>query len=576
LRTKQLQDNQNYPLELLLKGKIDMAKFTYEIAIPNSGTYEVESDRELTDAQAYKYALQQAGQTTAAPPVKEDTSSPMMSAFRRGMDITARAVAPTAVGASVGGYFGGAPAALAGSVLVPAADVVGSVANLAMSPFTDYRLMPTSQGVQNLMTRAGFTAPPEEQTAPERVASVGLETFTGVGKQVPALANLATTATTQAGKELAGRLATDPTTQAVVGSAASMAGQGVYELTNNPIASFLTTLGTSLLGIKKPKTQQAVSEDAMGRIAQDRYDALDQMGFKFKSPEFVADMKNVTSNLRAEGYTPKAYPKIAGAIEELTSSTQPKDWTELQALRKIIRGAQKSTDPEEKRLGSILLDRFDNYLMKVDQTKVESGDTKVMSKTWGEARDAYSKMKKSEIFTDMLEDAQLDATKFTQSGTENSMAAQLRQLAKNEKRMAMFTSDERDAIRKAAQGDAPQKLLRFFGKFAPTGVITGGTVGGIAYYDAFTGAVIAASTLASRAGATKYRMGTIEELANQMRTGSKPVVTGTATRALPALATQAVIQSPSLFNQNPAIDILRERRIREMQQSPTARGLFTQ
>jgi len=120
-----------------------MAKFTYEIAIPNSGTYEVESDRELTDAQAYKYALQQAGQTTPAPPVKEDTSSPMMSAFRRGMDITARAVAPTAVGASVGGYFGGAPAALAGSVLVPAADVVGSVANLAMSPFTDYRLMPT-------------------------------------------------------------------------------------------------------------------------------------------------------------------------------------------------------------------------------------------------------------------------------------------------------------------------------------------------------------------------------------------------------------------------------------------------
>ena len=561
-------------MELLLKGKIDMDKFTYEINIPNSGTYEVESDRELTDAQAYQYALKQASQTTTTPPVKEDTS-PMLSAFKRGMDITTRAVAPTAVGASVGGYFGGAPAALAGSVLVPAADVVGSVANLAMSPFTDYRLMPTSQGLQNLMTRAGLTAPPEEQTAPERVLSTGLETMTGVGKQVPALANLATTAGTQAGKELAGRLATEPATQAVVAPTASMAGQSVYELTNNPIASFLTTIGTSLLGIKRPKTQQAVSEDAMGKIAQERYDALDQMGFKFKTPEFVADMKNVTANLRAEGYTPKAYPKIAGAIEELTSSTQPKDWTELQALRKIIRGAQKSTDPEEKRLGSILLDRFDNYLMKVDQTKVESGDTKVMSKTWSEARDAYSKMKKSEIFTDMLEDAKLDATKYTQSGAENSMAAQLRQLAKNDKRMAMFTPDERDAIKKAAKGDVPQNLLRFFGKFAPTGAITGGTTAGVTYYDPITGVAIGAATLGSRAGATKYRMGTIEELANQMRTGSRPVVTGGATRVLPALGTQAVIQSPSLFNQMPAIDILRERRIREMQQSPTARGLFS-
>jgi hypothetical protein len=550
-----------------------MAKFTYEIDIPNSGTYEVDSDRELTDAQAYQYALQQS-KTVVNAPVKEDTS-PMLSAFKRGLDITTRAIAPTAVGASVGQYFGGAPAALAGSVLVPAADVVGSVANLAMSPFTDYRLMPTSQGLQNLMTRAGLTAPPEEQTAPERVASVGLETMTSVGKQLPALANLATKAGTQAGRELAGRLATEPVTQAVVAPTASMAGQGVYELTNNPIASFLTTLGTSLLGIKKPKTQQAVSEDAMGKIAQQRYDTLDKMGFKFKTPEFVADMKNVTADLRAEGYTSTGFPKIAGAVNELTSSTQPKDWTELQALRKIIRGAQKSIDPDEKRLGSILLDGFDNYLMKVDQTKIEVGDSKVLSKTWAEARDAYSKMKKSEIFTDMLEEAKLDKSKFTQSGAENSMATQLRQLAKNDKRMAMFTSEERDAIRKAAEGDNAQYLLKFFGKFAPTGVITGGVTGGITYHDPFTGAVIAAATLAAKAGATKYRMGTIEELANQMRTGSKPVVTGGATRVLPALGTQAVIQSPTLFNQNPAIDILRERRIREMQQSPTARGLFS-
>jgi hypothetical protein len=549
------------------------AKFTYEIEIPNRGTYEVDSDRELTDAQAYQYALKQAGQTPA--PVQAEPENPMLSSFKRGMSIASRAVLPTLTGASAGGYFGGAPAAIAGSMLVPAADVVGSVANLAMAPFTDYRLMPTSQGLQNLMTKAGLSAPPEEQTASERVASVGLETLTGVGTQVPALTKLATTSATQAGRELAAKMAVEPATQATVAPVASMAGQGVYELTNNPIASFLTTLGTSLLGIKRPQTQQAVSEDAMGKIAQQRYDALDQMGFKFKTPEFVADMNTVAADLRKQGYTPTGYPKIAGAIAELTSSTQPKDWTELQALRKIIRGAQKSIDPDEKRLGSILLDKFDNYLMNVDQTKVETGNTKVISKTWGEARDAYSKMKKSEIFTDMLEEAKLDKSKFTQSGAENSMATQLRQLAKNEKRMAMFTSDERDAIRKAAEGDNVQYLLKFFGKFAPTGVITGGTVGGITYHDPFTGAVIAASTLLSKAGATRYRMNTIEELANQMRTGSKPVVTGGATRALPALATQAVIQSPSLFNQNPAIDILRERRIREMQQSPTVRGLFS-
>ena len=48
-----------------------MDKFTYEINIPNSGVYIVESDRELTDAQAYQYALQQ-----ASPPVATNQQKP--------------------------------------------------------------------------------------------------------------------------------------------------------------------------------------------------------------------------------------------------------------------------------------------------------------------------------------------------------------------------------------------------------------------------------------------------------------------------------------------------------------------
>ena len=57
-----------------------MAKFTYEIKIPNSGTYEVESDRELTDAQAYQYALQQAGTEPSAETVKSAGYNPIATA----------------------------------------------------------------------------------------------------------------------------------------------------------------------------------------------------------------------------------------------------------------------------------------------------------------------------------------------------------------------------------------------------------------------------------------------------------------------------------------------------------------
>lgn len=493
-----------------------------------------------------------------------ETPTEKPSAFDRGLGIAARAITPTAVGAGVGSY-GGPLGTIAGSMIVPAADTLGSLINAAISPFTDKRLIPTSKGIQNLMTMAGVPAPPEEQTAPERVASAGLETLTSLGKQVPALSTLATSAQTPVGRALASKLAAEPATQAVVSPTAAMTGQTVYEATNNPIAAFITTLGTSLIGgLKRPTTQQAVSEEAMAKIAQDRYQTLDKMGVQLKTSEFVTDMQSAAKELRTEGYTPKAYPKVSAAIEELTSTTQPKDWVELQALRKMIRGAQKSTDPEEKRLASILLDKFDNYLTKVDISKVESGDAKLVAKTWAEARDAYSKMKKSEIFSDMLETAKIDKNKYTQSGAENALTAQLRLLAKNDKRMAMFSQEEQDAITKAAQGDTIQNSLRFFGKFAPTGVFTGGGAGSLIVYDPVTGIPLVAGSMAARAAATSRRMGTIDELGNQMRLGQTPQVTGEMTRSL-----------PGLFG-NPGLALLEQRRLREMSQEQNRSGLLSQ
>jgi hypothetical protein len=78
-----------------------MAKFTYEITIPNSGTYEVGSDKELTDAQAYQYALQQATPAT-------QTSQPKTSKSRSIVDsmLGAGETALTLGTAATGGLFG--------------------------------------------------------------------------------------------------------------------------------------------------------------------------------------------------------------------------------------------------------------------------------------------------------------------------------------------------------------------------------------------------------------------------------------------------------------------------------------
>lgn len=459
-------------------------------------------------------------------------SPTLRESFERGAGLTYRAVAPTLAGAQIGSY-GGPLGALVGSMAVPAADAVNALLNVIASPFTEKRLMPASQAIQNLMTRSGVPAAPETQTPTERVVGAGLESMTGVARTIPALIKASTTATSPVTRAVTEQLAVAPRTQAIVSPTAVMSGQTVTEATGNPLYGAGTTLATGMAGgIKRPQKQEALSTQALDRIATDRYDQLQQSGVQLKTDEFVNAMNDIAKGLRQEGYTPKAFPKVAGAIEELTSTAQPKDWTELQALRKMIRSGQKSIEPEERRMASILLDDYDNYLMTVPKDAIASGDMKNAGQLWSEARNAYSKMKKSEVFEDMLNEAKLDRSKFTQSGEENSLAKQLRQLAKNDKKMRLFTKDEQAAIEQAAKGGNVQNMLKFFGRFAPTGVVPVGLSVGTTALAPMIGIPLTIGAAGSRGLATNMRRGSVEDLANIMRTGGIPQTVGSPFRAV--------------------------------------------
>ena len=470
----------------------------------------------------------------------------LRESFERGAGLAYRSIAPTLAGAQIGSY-GGPMGAVIGSMAVPAADALNALVNLVASPFTDKRLIPASQAIQNLMTKAGVPAAPETQTPTERVVGAGLESMTGVARTIPSLIKASTTAASPVSRGVAEQLAVAPRTQAVVSPAAVMAGQTATEVTENPLIGAATTLATGMAGsVKRPQKEQALSSQALDRIATDRYDQLQKSGVQLKTDEFVDAMGEIAKSLRDEGYTPSAFPKVSGAIQELTSITQPKDWTELQALRKMIRSGQKSIEPEERRMASILLDEYDNYLMNVPKSAIATGDMKNAGQLWSEARNAYSRMKKSEVFEDMLNNAKLDKSKFTQSGEENSLATQLRQLAKNDKKMRLFTQEEQDAIEQAAKGGSVQNMLKFFGRFAPTGPVSGLFTGGATAMSPAIGIPMALGAAGSRVGATNMRRSSVEDLANMMRYGGTPEVTGGPLRAVTPTALRGLLSIEDL------------------------------
>jgi hypothetical protein len=184
-------------------------------------------------------------------------------------------------------------------------------------------------------------------------------------------------------------------------------------------------------------------------------------------------------------------------------------------------GDLQSADTKLKRsIATNLKEDFDSYLATIPESSVTSGSKEGLN-AWKEARDTYAKLSKSEIFTDMLEKAELDKSKFTQSGMENSLAAQLRNLAKNDKKMRMFTPEEQEAIKQAAKGGTMQNMLKFYGRFTPSGPVSGMFAGGMIYANPWLGIPLELGAIAARKKATKMRKQDIENLAAFVRAGGK-------------------------------------------------------
>lgn len=255
------------------------------------------------------------------------------------------------------------------------------------------------------------------------------------------------------------------------------------------------------------------SEQALTNIADSAFKRAKDNGVQIDTQKFITGAQDLVSDLRALGYDERAYPKVKSAIDILVDPNMPKDLAELKTIRNFIVAAQKSTDSTEKMLGTVLKQRFDEYLATIPKENL-TGGSKEGLRAWKEGQMAYSRLSKSQIFSDMMERAEIDAKNI---GIEKSLSNQLDALAKNKNRMRLFTKEEQDMITEAAKGGKVQNTLKFIGKFAPTNTISGFLTGGASMYEPTVGIPFAVGTTGAKMGATQMRKTQIERLAEAMR-----------------------------------------------------------
>ena len=261
----------------------------------------------------------------------------------------------------------------------------------------------------------------------------------------------------------------------------------------------------------------APTAETLASEATRLYGETKKSGTAFKPNVFGAEMGQIGADLRELGYHPKLHPDIKVALKELQNTKTPKDMLELQSLREFIVNGQGSKNPKEKMLATVLKDRFDDYIVNAGPEAIIS-KTSEGAKTWQQARETYSKLRKSEVFTDMLERSELDKAGM---GVEKSLTNQLRSLAKDPKKMRLFTAEEQAAITQAAKGGTVQNILSQFGRFAPTSAVSSIPSILATAASAPLGLAATAGAIGSRIASTKMKQNELNKLAAVMRMGGK-------------------------------------------------------
>ena len=520
----------------------------YRVTIPGFDPVVVEAK---SQDEAY---LKAASSVSKPAPVQ---AQPEEGATSRAARLFARGATPVVAGTTAGailgapaGPAGSAAGALIGSMAIPAADALTALYNLAARE--DVKL--PSSAIEDYLTQIGMPVP---KSRGERMIQAAGGAVGGGGTQVSALQRLAAAATSPVTRQVAKTAAAAPGYQVAASAPSAATAQYVTEATGSPVAGMVAgaLAGTRPGSITKPETSAQLKTQASAA-----YNRADQAELVVK-PDYVQNIaEKLTKEAFDAGYDPGLHPKIGSVLKRLESEgTNYKTLREMENLRRIVRDPEGDfTNPGQQRIASMLVDKYDDFVENISDSNVLAGDQKSAVSALNDARTTYSRAKKQQTIEDIVKRAEIRSAQMTQGGIDNALRTEFSSLAKNNKRMAAFSKEEKQQITEIAKGGGNiQQFLRGFGRLAPrlTSMstiqygTTAGSMGALGVPPevalAATG-IAGASSAGARAAAEQMRQAQISRLMSTIASGQTPSRVQQAaqlTQLLPPTALRGLLSS---------------------------------
>lgn len=336
-----------------------------------------------------------------------------------------------------------------------------------------------------------FVGLPRPETATERVSQDVAGAMASAGGTA-ALGNLMSKAAAPVARGIGSILSSAPGSQ-VATAAGSAGGSGIareagYGPGVQTAAGLVGGLGA---GLGANAARVAWDRRASAQAARDAIPTVEQLKQRAASEfddaqrrgvtasqqqtqQLATDMQNLAKQeglISPTGRVSEAYPKAREALRMLDDyATGPMDVRQMQTVRKVLADAAGSSDRAERRIATMMLDRFDDF-------------TSPLAPQLAEGRALYARAMRGDQLETLRELAGSRAGQFTGSGYENALRTEYRQLnnriIKGQERG--WTPEQQEAIKRVAEGTRTSNALRNIGKLAPTGSVSFGISGGVPF-----------------------------------------------------------------------------------------------
>lgn len=443
----------------------------YTIGTPDGRKLKIEAADEATAIRGAQEWSASNPATPAPAPVTPapEPVPPNQSLFDRAGQVTGSTLTGVAQGATLGAYdelaaFLGAPIKGAENLMSgkDSIDGFGDIGSFLGRSFTD------AQAGQQALVNQAYEQAPVSAIAGDAAGSVAFGLLAGGGNLAsvakPTIAGMAGRGGVEgalmgAGSGYSG--SEDPSLEGRL----QAAGQGAV------VGGTLGAITGGLVGNSMARAQKG-AVPTVQELADDAgalYSAARSSGVT-ASPQMTDGIANTIDGIaRAEnvilpsGKVNSTYPKISGVLNIFDEYRgQPIDVGQMQSIRRSLQDAAKSIDPGERRVATIMLGEFDDFAHGV-------------APELAEASNLYWRSKLGETIEEAIDLAQNRSSQYSQSGMENALRTQFRQLnAKIIKGQLRGVPPElAEQIRLVADGSPLQNFARGVGKFAVRGPVSG-------------------------------------------------------------------------------------------------------